>query len=355
MNIKTNRIIYYDFLKILATFAVVLLHAAALKWGNVEETSYEWKIMNFYDAIVRWAVPIFVMVSGALFLEPNHQVNIKKLYIKNIFHIITVFLFWSIFYAIISWTNGMQLKYAILSVVKGYYHQWFLFMIAGLYMLVPLLKKITETRKMTEYFLCIALVFTFIIPRILDLLTILELPHTVELTSALQAALSNMNFHFTLGFVAYFVLGHYLAKYEISKKLEFCIYILGILGFIATIVLTAWHSFREGRQNTTFYGEFTINVMLEAISVFTFAKCRISKLRLTEKATAVIHKMAQYGLGIYLVHVVILETLETDFQFHPLIANPIYMVPLVAIVVWSISLLISLILNHIPIIKKYIV
>ena len=67
---KTNgRILYFDFLRIFATLAVMVLHVAAQNWYGTSVPSFEWQTFNFFDSIVRWGVPIFVMISGALFLN----------------------------------------------------------------------------------------------------------------------------------------------------------------------------------------------------------------------------------------------------------------------------------------------
>ncbi len=69
----------------------MILHISAQNWCEIDIASFKWQVFNFFDSIVRWAVPIFVMISGALFLGRNS--NIEKLYKKNILRIITFFLF----------------------------------------------------------------------------------------------------------------------------------------------------------------------------------------------------------------------------------------------------------------------
>ena len=56
-----------DILRILACFMVVVLHTSAQNWDAVPFISFEWKAFNFYNAMVRSAVPIFFMISGKLF------------------------------------------------------------------------------------------------------------------------------------------------------------------------------------------------------------------------------------------------------------------------------------------------
>ena len=68
MALSKQRVIYFDLLRIAAAFFVVVLHTATSQFGSVAYGSTEWEIFNLYDGMVRWTVPMFVMLSGALFL-----------------------------------------------------------------------------------------------------------------------------------------------------------------------------------------------------------------------------------------------------------------------------------------------
>lgn len=65
----------------------------------------------------------------------------------------------------------------------------------------------------------------------------------------------------------------------------------------------------------------------------------------------VILKISQYSFGIYLVHIIVIEQLGrlgiTASRWNPVIA-----VPLVVCIVFIISLVISAILNNIPVVKS---
>ena len=98
---KEQRIVYFDYLRIIAIFAVVVLHFAAQNWDNIDVSSFEWQVFNLYDAVAAWGVPVFVMISGALFL--GKELTLKKLYGKYILRIVTAFFFWSVLYAL--WSN----------------------------------------------------------------------------------------------------------------------------------------------------------------------------------------------------------------------------------------------------------
>lgn len=79
----------------------MVLHISAQNWRVTDVISFEWNVFNFYDSIVRWAVPVFVMISGALFL--SREYSIKKIYGKNILRILVAF-FWVIVLCFDRWS-----------------------------------------------------------------------------------------------------------------------------------------------------------------------------------------------------------------------------------------------------------
>lgn len=335
---KKDRIIYLDILRMLATIAVVTIHVSAYNWYTTSPASYEWNVFNFYDSIVRWAVPIFVMISGALFLDNDRNIEIKKLYTKNILRIITAFLFWSVIYAGITVSTN-KIEVFIQKIFIGHYHLWFLYMIIGLYILTPILRKITEDKKTTEYFLIVSIIFTIIIP------TIFKLPILSKMTKILE------NIDVNFGYVTYFVLGYYLSKKEFSKKSKIIIYISSILGFLITILGTAIIS-NNKMIPTNIYNEVYPNVLLESIGVFVLIKN--IKFDIKPKHTNMIRLLSKYSFGIYLVHDLILTELGRN-GLTTLLFNPIISVPCIVLIVYIISLIISMILNKIPILNKLIV
>ncbi|MBR4445084.1 MAG: acyltransferase family protein [Solobacterium sp.] len=98
----------FDVLRVAATIAVILLHVSAQNWHSTDIHSFEWCVFTIYDGLVRWGVPIFTMISGAIFL--NRDIPIKKIYTKHILRIITAFIFWSAIYALVNLKNGPGFK-----------------------------------------------------------------------------------------------------------------------------------------------------------------------------------------------------------------------------------------------------
>ena len=161
----SKRVIYFDILRVVAIFAVVAVHISAQHWLDVDVSSRAWFAFNLYCTTGKWSVPIFVMISGALFL--GRDTTIRTILKKNVLRMAGVFVFWSGCYALISLIFRRSPLFDVFSqFITGHYHLWFLYMIVGLYLLIPLLRPIVQNETLTRYFLLLALVFTFLLPQL---------------------------------------------------------------------------------------------------------------------------------------------------------------------------------------------
>lgn len=342
-----SRTVYYDFLRIIAIFAVIILHVSAQNFFAVGVETLEWQAFNFYDSIVRWGVSVFVMISGALFLAGEH--SIEKIYKKNITRIIVAFIFWSMLYMIDSIVHThCGWKAALKQLVTGRGHMWFLFMIVGLYMIVPLVKPIVKSMDLVKYFLVLSLAFTFVLPQAIKLVSL----GNPTVGSFINGVWGKVHFHFTLGYVSWFVCGYYLSKVDLSKRVKRTVYFLAVCGFSATIIGTSMISVLQQKPNTILYDNFGVNVMLEAIGVFVFVKDKFGQREVSEKAGKILRLLSKYSFGVYLVHILVLDNLKYVFGFTTLSFNPVISVPIIGVLVFVISLAISAALNHIPLLKK---
>ena len=330
----------FDFLRVFGAFAVMVLHVAASKWGATDIHTFEWEAMNFYDSIVRWAVPVFVMISGALFL--SRDIPVRKIYGKYIFRIFTAFVFWAFFYVCL---NDADVKILGIDIIHGHFlHMWFLFMIAGLYMIVPFVKKIAESESLTKYFLVLAFLFAFVLPQSVEIISLFSEKYVK------YAGTFAEHFHlkFVGGFTAYFLLGYFLNNAQISPRAEYLIYIAGIAGFAATVLMSLHVSLLIGKPSG-FYNDHNVNVMFESISVFVFFKEKFNR------PSRIIRALSQYSFGAYLVHVAVIGLIINKLGLNTLAFTPAISIPVISVIVFVISFAISAALNHIPFINKYIV
>lgn len=354
-QLRGERVVYLDCLRILAALAVIFIHSAAQNWDAVRVTSFEWQVFNAVSSAVRWAVPVFCMISGALLLDNDRPLDLKKLWGTKLLRIVTAFVFWSALYALMVYRRGAPAIDAAVAFVKGNYHMWYLYVIAGLYLAAPFLRKITESRKLTELYLALAFLFTVLLPRAVHFLSCLELPYAAQvLKDAGAYGLGLVNFLFAHICAFYFVLGHYLHKYEIGPVLRRGGYVLGIAGYVLTVWLTNWHSVGTGAGSTAFYAEASLNVFLTAAAVFLFGKYVLAKLEPKGTGLKVLKHLSGCTFGIYLIHPLVLDILRDALGFSTLAFHPAAGVVLVAVTAAAVSYLLAAVLNRLPVIGKYI-
>ncbi|MBQ3446870.1 MAG: acyltransferase family protein [Synergistaceae bacterium] len=336
------RCCYLDSLRVFAAFAVMVLHVASQYEYTTDVHSFDWLAMNFWDSLVRWPVSVFVMISGALFL--SRDIPAKKLYTKYIFRIFTAFVFWSLVYACRAYVkNGDALK-AFAQFLTGYYHMWFLWMIAGLYAVVPFMRKIAESGTLTKYFLVMSFVFAFVLPETVEIISLFS-----EEYGKFAGKLAGMPMlEFVGGFTGYFLLGYFLSTAKISRRAERVIYAAGVVSVIVCVILSSAVSLAQDSPSSIFYGNLTVTTLCEAVAVFVFFR---EKLNFPVRF---IRQLSQYSFGAYLVHAAVINLLG-KMGLHSLTFCPVISIPVIAAIVFVISFTISAILNHIPVLKKYIV
>jgi surface polysaccharide O-acyltransferase-like enzyme len=88
-----------DLIRTVAIILVILLHASIEPNPNVNFMSPEgvqlWWTSNIYDSISRGAVPLFIMLTGALLLQPNKADEPLRVFFKKRWNRIGIpVLFW---------------------------------------------------------------------------------------------------------------------------------------------------------------------------------------------------------------------------------------------------------------------
>lgn len=345
MTTKNNRIVFFDYLRVFSALAVVVIHITQIPFSEFDYGSINWHISNVYGALTRVAVPIFIMISGSLFLRKN--VTVKEIYKKYILKILVIYLVWNVVYCLI---NGLLKGRRFASIVKrmvhGYDTLWFLLMIIGLYMIVPILQRIIMSKQLTKYFLILSFLFAYLFPQLLGELKILF----GDNVQYIQHAYNHLNLYLPLGYTGYFILGYYITNAEIKKELRIIVYCLGAMGGIFTIFLTIWHSSLSGSNDMLSYGYNTLNVLLESVAVFVWAKYSCNKV------SSHISIVAKSSLGIYLVHPALLEIMNKYGIVKSICAcYPIVSIPLLSICIFAFSFLLTIIIKRIPFIGKTIV
>ena len=347
-TLKIKRIEYFDYLRILCSFSVIIIHASSQNRNTCPIKSHEYKILNFYNGISRFGVPIFFMISGTLFLNKNISFSmILKKYIKKIY--INLF-FWSFFYSLREKIiKNYPNKNIFLLFLKGHYHLWYLFCICGLYLITPFLKEIEKNEKLMRIFLILNFIFGFLI---FNLHTFLFY-YSKEYYNAIEQILKYVGLNgFFNNNLFYYIFGFYLNKKYIRALYRIIIYILGICGTILTCEVSLWVSLKKN-QKIRFYSSNYINIFFMSISIFIFFKYNFNDLK-SKGIKAFIQKLGLLTYGIYIIHPFVIDELNIRIKLNTLSFEPLYSVPINSFIIFLISLLIVYFIKLIPSNYQYI-
>lgn len=127
-NPYNKRIVYLDILRMVACLGVILIHVSDDEF-QVSFPSLDWYISVVYESLAHWAVPVFVMVSGALFLNPNKALSIEILLKKYIPRLLYAYCFWWIFYGIVNTIVASVQRDSLVirpSFFIPHFHLWFI-------------------------------------------------------------------------------------------------------------------------------------------------------------------------------------------------------------------------------------
>ncbi len=142
---------YGDVARVLGTIAVVVGHVCDMVQYSLPGISVHaplhYNVCNFFNSASRWAVPVYIMLSGALLLDPARAETPEKFYSTRLARLGIPILFWTVFFmCFIQFylkPNGLDLQTNIwreLVLGKPYAHLHFIFRIAGLYAFTPMFR-----------------------------------------------------------------------------------------------------------------------------------------------------------------------------------------------------------------------
>ena len=76
--IKNNKILYLEIMRIIAIFFVIFNHTnkmGYLAFMNYSYSDLRYWLYMFVSIFCKFSVPLFFMISGALYLEKEHSFN----------------------------------------------------------------------------------------------------------------------------------------------------------------------------------------------------------------------------------------------------------------------------------------
>lgn len=159
-----RRMAELDLLRCLAILMVVTLHAAApLLSDPALMGTPAWYFCLLLDPFSRTGVPLFFMLSGFLLLRDPRTLQVAPFYRRRIPRLAVPLVLWNLIYALADAWSARR-PFSPLEYLEGlldrgcYYHIWFIYLLLGLYLLAPFLKRIVDHASGREVLLLIGII-----------------------------------------------------------------------------------------------------------------------------------------------------------------------------------------------------
>ena len=143
---NSGSIAWVTWLRIVAVYAVVMIHTAgSTAAGTGSTTSPDGWVARALDMSFMWAVPVFVMLSGTLGLDPGHFRGSAHYLRKRAWRLVPPLLFWNavyLAYAIATrpnWGSGWQDAIGLVLIGDVAPHLYFFWIVLGLSVVTPVL------------------------------------------------------------------------------------------------------------------------------------------------------------------------------------------------------------------------
>ncbi|MGL5562325.1 MAG: acyltransferase [Tannerellaceae bacterium] len=382
MNSKTTlsapaHINWIDFARVVACFLVVLAHCCDPFVARFDDNPLEFLTGAAWGRAVRPCVPLFVMISGVLLLPVSMDTH--TFYKKRLTRVVAPLVFWGIvtpiFYYLyvnsgVQSTNLNLADYTtsemlakILTFPLNFNYDiiplWYLYMLIGLYLFMPIITPWLQsaTKKDLKLFLYIW-GFTMVVPYLQMAAPLLGYKGNYGNMGLFGVVDWNAfgTFYYFSGFLGYLVLAFYLKKYPLGWSwgktwaVAAPLYIVGYCITYFGFVLTQRYypgSYAQLEIIWYFYG---LNVFMMTIAAYiVLMKVNIKNVRWA-KAFAYVAKLT---FGIYLCHFLLVQ-IGYDFVYNNIPVAPALQIPIIAVLAFTASAIVVLLLSKLPK-SKYII
>ena len=318
----------------------MLLHLAATTVMQPEQLgTISWHMANFIDSAMRWAVPVFVMLSGALLLDEKKQTSPREFWTRRMNRLLPALLFWSIVYLAwraLFWHQPLTLNTIALDLIAGrpYIHLYFLFLIAGLYLVTPFLATAAsslESKQLGQAIVVMA---------------------ALALGANMVDFLATSAFTLFVPYIAYYFAGLYCVRVLANRPAPYGIVLAGAI--LITTLFTALSvsvNGLESRWSFYFYEDLSPTIMVMAVTVF-MVLLRASLLPVVQSAA---QRLAPLTLGVYVAHPIVVELLRNLYHTRmPAMFRPLYYIPITFVATITITFTAVALMRRIPILRRVV-
>lgn len=391
-----KREIWLDFLRVTACFLVMTVHSTEPFYlggdGTLVLTSADAFWVSLFEGIARCCVPLFVLASGYLQLPLRYPTG--EFFRRRAIRIVVPMVIWTLVYAFVWGHPVANLKGLLLNFNYAAGHLWFVYMLLGLYLIMPLLSPWLEKVSRKELGIYLGIwALTLCIPFVREYAGGMApmiyakdgLPAPALFPLWGEASWNPFGlFYYVSGFVGYLLLGVFVKRFvpagRLVKALGWTLFLFGFIlqcfGFLQRIVASG--SFPvEGSVELAVSWECAIAfcglpvamTTLGLVLVFrSICRSEVSSCPSERSEESIFYKyiikpLSEAGYGMYLMHMLVLGTVSAwirgwlgvgaDGLLGPVWTTPVEILG-TALISFVIVGLIAVALRRIPRVGKWI-
>lgn len=324
-------LMWVDALRVLACFMVVMAHGCDAFVGLFDANPQAFLTGSAIGSLMRPCVPLFVMMTAVLIMPVGKDMTLARFYAKRVGRILWPLIFWSLALPILMFLYfrtplGANTSSSLID-VSGYTTErlgyllwswllnfnfdttilWYLYMLVGIYLIVPLIDGWLSTASRNDLKVLLGVwIVTLIIPYVKLVAPMLGYQGNYGHMGILGECDWNPYgmFYYVSGFMGYLVLARYLVRFPLdwsNRKKAGILLPMFVIGYVLTfqgyVLLQKYFPGNYAFLEIVWYF-CSINVLMMTFPVF------VAMQSITGTAFPWLSKLAQLTFGIYLCHFV---------------------------------------------------
>lgn len=295
-----NKISYFDGLRVIACLMVITIHVFEILLWNYSSMSTSTKVIDaVFVGISRAGVGLFFMISGALMISKDKNLSIEYVFKYRFLKIVKLIVVSKVIYLLLGTLIYHNQDFSLIELINGFTNNddiygtgalWFLYVLAGLYLCLPLLVALKHKSEKYLLYLVALVLLNVYLKELLDYLFDIKFIFEVPMATS---------------FLGIFILGYLLNKAELSKKMANLIIGVGFIAMLTIIVVTFQKSAEANKLNTELWNDLNLLTLLMCSGIFVFAKN--SRVFDAFSKRTLISYLSGLTLIVYVVHYFVLK------------------------------------------------
>ena len=334
-----DRNITIDVLNVLSCIAVIALHHNGLVHSY--DGSRAWKESLIIECAFYWCVPVFLMISGITLMEYRDRYSTSVFFRRRILRTVVPWFSWSVIFLIwklqtnqILLENGDTIKQCLELILNNKVMQvyWFFSTLFACYLVLPVFSLLKNQRRILWYVVGLNFIFVSVLPTVnkwFDISYTLSIP--------------------TVGScLIYILLGYLLKDVNMGKKQRFLLYFIGFGMMIFRYIYTYHFSMITRTTDTSIKGFQVFHAVFYSVAIWIMIWNLNWKTIIPAWLRNRLPVIASCSLGVYLIHIFVMYY---EMQFLSLDKHSFIWRTICILLTYIASLMITLILKKIPIIR----